>query len=728
MPSRHGQQHTHDPQVGTPAHTPAPPQTAAPVQQSASPAALIQRARLDPRSLSRAELLHLHRTLGNRAVGQWLRGGPPTPPVGPGTRPDGPERPDPTGVPEALKAGIEALSGVSLDDVTVHYHAPEPVERQALAYTQGRDIYVAPGQERHLPHEAWHVVQQAQGRVRPTGQWQDGVSVNEDAALEREADAMGARAAGGAAPHAGGRGPDAAPTASGPSVVQLAELPEDSTGSLGKIFIKEDSGEITDQQGPGTITAQALQTRLITALSAVGEKGFGYRLVSFRYDGQDFQQDTRTSHHEPHGMQAWPEETAPIKHYLADIKRLVRATLADAKQLQYLDKNFEAINKEHDIIVDVDWYRARTQSEVGFHKDSRGTTLFVNLTYDNPREMYGASTKPDLTRQKALEEKLPAEVQKDLAKRRESYGTPEPGHITEARVGPYARVSFSDPSIWHSTPLLGHRAERAPLPRDEPTLEAYLFRTGYPVYAYRGILNYYPVGTAEQCEEALWKVIKAEALADSQEALVKALRTLGAKDEDLDGYADKETPAEFWLALSEEDRDQVIVPPPSDEATLEAYLVDIGRPVHCYRGILNYYPVGTAEQCQEALWWVVKEEGLANSQEALAETLRELSRWDPNGYANGYTTEAFWLNGIKKMAGNTLTDKYSRHGISNEIKLEPKKAKELDEQVKGRKRALSMLLDETPGLQETLNREAKRPRTFIRTWVRMVPRPAATAQ
>jgi hypothetical protein len=27
-----------------------------------------------------------------------------------------------------------------------------------------------PGQEQHLPHEAWHVVQQKQGRVKPTGQ------------------------------------------------------------------------------------------------------------------------------------------------------------------------------------------------------------------------------------------------------------------------------------------------------------------------------------------------------------------------------------------------------------------------------------------------------------------------------------------------------------------------------------------------------------------------------
>src|SRR5438876_185374 len=51
----------------------------------------------------------------------------------------------------------------------------------------------APGQARHLPHEAWHVVQQAQGRVRPTLQLKAGVAVNDDAGLEHEADVMGTK-------------------------------------------------------------------------------------------------------------------------------------------------------------------------------------------------------------------------------------------------------------------------------------------------------------------------------------------------------------------------------------------------------------------------------------------------------------------------------------------------------------------------------------------------------
>jgi hypothetical protein len=100
------------------------------------------------------------------------------------------ERPNNTGLPDNLKSGIENLSGYSMDDVKVHYNSDKPAQLQALAYAQGADIHVASGQEQHLSHEAWHVVQQKQGRVQPTMQLQ-GVNVNDNEGLEREADEMG---------------------------------------------------------------------------------------------------------------------------------------------------------------------------------------------------------------------------------------------------------------------------------------------------------------------------------------------------------------------------------------------------------------------------------------------------------------------------------------------------------------------------------------------------------
>jgi hypothetical protein len=97
------------------------------------------------------------------------------------------------GLPGGLRAGIETLSGVGMDGVRVHYNSSRPAQLNAHAYAQGTDIHLAPGQEQHLPHEAWHVVQQAQGRVEPTTDV-SGTPVNDSAALEHEADVMGERA------------------------------------------------------------------------------------------------------------------------------------------------------------------------------------------------------------------------------------------------------------------------------------------------------------------------------------------------------------------------------------------------------------------------------------------------------------------------------------------------------------------------------------------------------
>jgi hypothetical protein len=99
-----------------------------------------------------------------------------------------------TGLPDDLKSGIENQSGLSIDDVKVHYNSDKPAQLNAHAYAQGTDIHMAPGQEKHLAHEAWHVVQQKQGRVKPTMQMKGNVNVNDDEGLEKEADVMGAKA------------------------------------------------------------------------------------------------------------------------------------------------------------------------------------------------------------------------------------------------------------------------------------------------------------------------------------------------------------------------------------------------------------------------------------------------------------------------------------------------------------------------------------------------------
>jgi hypothetical protein len=152
------------------------------------------------------------------------------------------------GLPAQLKSGVEKLAGMSMDHVRVHYNSSKPAQLNAHAYTQGSDIHVAPGQQRHLPHEAWHVVQQAQGRVRPTRQLKGRTALNDDAGLEREADAMGARAmqlrsaADGQPPQAMGKGG---------SVVQRA------------IGYEVELGTMSVQPDPNAATPPALSKGLV---------------------------------------------------------------------------------------------------------------------------------------------------------------------------------------------------------------------------------------------------------------------------------------------------------------------------------------------------------------------------------------------------------------------------------------------------------------------------------
>lgn len=102
-------------------------------------------------------------------------------------------QPNTTGIPDNLKSSMENLTGMSLDHIKVSYNSPKPASVQAHAMAQGSEIHLASGQEKHLPHELGHIVQQAQGRVQPTTTVA-GMNVNDNPTLEREATKLGERA------------------------------------------------------------------------------------------------------------------------------------------------------------------------------------------------------------------------------------------------------------------------------------------------------------------------------------------------------------------------------------------------------------------------------------------------------------------------------------------------------------------------------------------------------
>ncbi len=107
-----------------------------------------------------------------------------------------------TGMPDEVRSSMESSFGQDFSSVRVHRNSAQAKSIGALAYTKGNDVHFAPGQynpgsqsgRKLIGHELAHVVQQRQGRVRPTGSV-GGMALNDSPRLEAEADRQGDRAA-----------------------------------------------------------------------------------------------------------------------------------------------------------------------------------------------------------------------------------------------------------------------------------------------------------------------------------------------------------------------------------------------------------------------------------------------------------------------------------------------------------------------------------------------------
>jgi hypothetical protein len=157
-------------------------------------------------------------------------------------------------MPRDVQAKMESALGSDFSGVRIH-EGSHASDIGALAYTQGTDIHFASGQYRPheqsgqelLGHELTHVVQQSQGRVPATTQAK-GAAVNDDPALEREADAMGARAARGESTTAAGGAGSPGAAVAGQSL-QRAEDPNATGNQTGS-----ETGATASAPTPGSAT------------------------------------------------------------------------------------------------------------------------------------------------------------------------------------------------------------------------------------------------------------------------------------------------------------------------------------------------------------------------------------------------------------------------------------------------------------------------------------------
>ncbi len=141
-------------------------------------------------------------------------------------------------------------------------------------------------------------------------------------------------------------------------------------------------------------------------------------------------------------------------------------TMLDAEQFEYL-RLAGLPNREWKILVELHYIRARPKDMAGFHKDTQGESLFVNLNYHVPGQrlrgpeyvlnpprsdvhdalIYGAG---------ATKGTLPEEFTTDLTKTRAALG--DPTRIDSAgTVEALGYVAFVDEAVHHATPWFGSR-------------------------------------------------------------------------------------------------------------------------------------------------------------------------------------------------------------------------------------------------------------------------------
>jgi hypothetical protein len=153
-------------------------------------------------------------------------------------------------LPAVVQQKMEAFFKTSFADVRVHV-GPQAATIGALAFTQGANLFFAPGQydpstsrgQQLLGHELTHVVQQRAGRVRnPLGA---GVAIVQDHSLEAEAERMGLQAARYQLPVQAKLAASTPPAPGRAGVtIQLAELPKAvGYGDIGKNNTPEDLAE-----------------------------------------------------------------------------------------------------------------------------------------------------------------------------------------------------------------------------------------------------------------------------------------------------------------------------------------------------------------------------------------------------------------------------------------------------------------------------------------------------
>lgn len=205
-------------------------------------------------------------------------------------------------IPAPLRTQMERAFNANFANVKLH-EGNHVGSVGAIAYTQGNHIHFAPGQfnpdtrsgQALLGHELAHVMQQRQGRVKPTTQV-NGLPVNDQTALEQEADTLGQKAAQMKTPATLQREETpnqptnyqiTAPRASDAGYQEITAVNQETHQAVGTVKIKGSSDrsrmQIADLWVDPAHRQRGISKSLIAAANREGKKG-GYKKARLGVD------------------------------------------------------------------------------------------------------------------------------------------------------------------------------------------------------------------------------------------------------------------------------------------------------------------------------------------------------------------------------------------------------------------------------------------------------------
>jgi hypothetical protein len=137
---------------------------------------------------------------------------------------------------------------------------------------------------------------------------------------------------------------------------------------------------------------------------------------------------------------------------------------------------------DFNVIVHLHYYREREKPDLGFHKDTRGQTLFFMLHYLSALPIYGAEWMRDRglkgrVSPAAVDGVWPSSICQDVIRQQDTEPDDEKIHVF--RVGAYGAVLVVDDIVHHRTPNYKPRSEWGEMFPGHPQVSSVQARDAY---------------------------------------------------------------------------------------------------------------------------------------------------------------------------------------------------------------------------------------------------------